>query len=69
MADRIRGSLGERMIDAALKGLEPDFGWTGGNYGIKQPASNWRSGMRRALEAAFEELLRDPRPHPEGDKR
>lgn len=57
---RIRGRLGERMVDAALKGLHPDFTWGGGNYGINWPGDDWRWNMRRALEAAFDELLKEP---------
>lgn len=56
--DRIRGALGERMVKAALRALEPNFAWTSDNYGINQPLSHWKDDMRDALEAAFEELLK-----------
>ena len=60
MTQRIKGALGERMIDAALKGLVPEWDWNSGNYKLGQHASDWRRGMRRGLEAAFDELLKEP---------
>lgn len=60
---RVTGKLGDRMVNAALDALErPGFFHHSGNYGIKQPLDMWRSAMRRSLEAAFDELLKEPEP-------
>jgi len=66
MSERIRGKLGDAMVEAALTALAPTswgpaHSWYG-NYGLKQPASDWRIDMRRALEAAFNVLLEEPTP-------
>lgn len=68
MGERILGELGDRMVEAGLKAMfRPSSsgvfgGWTGGatDIGTTQPRSYWRSDMRAALEAAFEELLKEP---------
>ena len=61
MSERIRGETGTRMVEAGLTALLGGM-WTGGagQIGLNQPRSDWRSDMRAALEAAFEELLKDP---------
>ena len=63
MSGRIRGEVGNRMIDAALTAALGSM-WTGTatDIGKTQPRSYWRRDMRAALEAAFDELLKDPRP-------
>ena len=66
MAERITGDLGRRMVDRALEALMPRdgifSGWQGNatDLGVTWPRSIWRSRMRSALEASFDELLREP---------
>lgn len=59
--ERIRGKLGDDMVEAAMLAFMPDM-WAGnaGQIGLNQPRSCWRGDMRRALEAAFEALLKEP---------
>lgn len=65
--ERITGALGKRMTEAALTALMPPSdsgvfgGWAGGatDLGVQWPRDSWRHAMRRALEAAFNELLKD----------
>lgn len=61
--ERIRGEVGDRMIDVGLTALLDDL-WTGnaGSIGLTQPRRDWRAGMKAALEVAFDELLKEP-PH------
>lgn len=62
----IAGELGERMVEAGLRALMPAAGIFGGwegnatDLGVTSPRSDWRRRMRRALEAAFEELESEP---------
>ena len=61
--ERIRGETGDRMIEAALLKIipgQPGWGWAGPatDLGVTTYRSDWRSRMRAALEAAFDELLR-----------
>lgn len=65
MGDRIRGETGDRMVEAAMLALIPgnkDRGWPGPatDLGVTTYRSDWRRRMRAALEAAFDELLKDP---------
>ncbi len=68
--ERIRGETGDRMVQAALLKLipgEPGWGWAGPatDLGVTTYRSDWRRRMRSALEAAFEELLKDPATPPQ----
>lgn len=58
---RIRGDLGDAMIEAALTNMLDDL-WTGdaGSIGLTTYRSDWWRRMRSALEAAFEKLLDEP---------
>lgn len=68
MGERLRGPLGDRMIQSALLELLPGspkgpfdgWGGTATDIGLTTYRSDWRRRMRAALEAAFEELLKDP---------
>ena len=58
---RLSGALQARVVEAGLRAFMREM-WTGGagQIGINEPRNHWRWRMEAGLEAAFDELLKDP---------